>query len=216
MPVFTLGLLFYQILVLPPVDSWVSLQYGGLLFLSLIGGSVYFTFFSSYASASKYSYLGSLRSGVQRVSYEIVIFFMIFSLLRLRDACYLVIGGSLLYLPLLVLLFLSLLAEMGRAPFDFTEGERELVRGYNLEFGGVLFVYLFLREYGFIVLFSCILTRSFFRNFVFGPLFFMYLIVMCRATFPRYRYDILIAFFWRILLPLRMQLFVVYYLLTLL
>lgn len=162
MPLFRFFLLFLHMLVLPPVGYWVGMSYGGLLLLCSVGGSVYCTFFRGYSSKSKYAYLGAIRAGVQRVSYEVCLFLLIFTLLRLGGTCHLVAGGRLLHLPLMVLTFLAVLSELGRSPFDFTEGERELVSGYNLEFGGLLFIYLFLSEYGSIFFFSCVIATSFF------------------------------------------------------
>lgn len=208
-------MLFLHMLVLPFINYWVGLSYGGLLLLCSVGGSVYCTFFRAYSPKSKYSYLGAIRAGVQRISYEVCLFLLIFALLRLGGSCHLVVGGRLLCVPLLVLTFFAILSELGRSPFDFTEGESELVSGYNLEFGRLLFIYLFLSEYGSIFFFSCVIASSFWSwsgRLGFSPLFFLYLFLLCRAALPRYRYDMLMAFFWRLLLPIRIQLFVLYYL----
>lgn len=216
-PSFIFGLLFFQILLLPPLDCLLGFAYGGLLLLCLVGVLVYVVFFAGYSSSSKYAYVGALRAGLQSISYEVTLFFLFFCLFRLAGSFSLVPVSSLLLFPLVVNLFLACLAELGRAPFDFTEGERELVSGYHLEFGGVLFVFLFLREYGFMLFFSGLLARAC-LGWTGGPspspFFFLTCFLLCRRTLPRYRYDLLMLFFWRILLPARMQLLLIYYLLT--
>jgi NADH:ubiquinone oxidoreductase subunit H len=160
-PIFGFLLLFFHILVLPFVGYGIGFTYGGLLFLCTIGGSVYGRFFSGYSAKSKYAYLGAIRFGVQRISYEVCLFLLIFRLLRIGNSCHLIVGGNLIQIPLLIITFLAVLAELGRSPFDFTEGERELVRGYNLEFGGLLFIYLFLTEYARMFFFSRAIAASF-------------------------------------------------------
>lgn len=130
--------------------------------MSIIGIRVYRHFFVGFIRISKYSGLGSLRAIIQRVSYEVIFFFVLFCLIiiYLTFRRLLIFGFYLLILSFLF--FLLVLAEVGRAPFDFTEGERELVRGYNLEYRSLIFIFLFLSEYGMLVLFRILLSRVFF------------------------------------------------------
>jgi len=217
MPLLGFGLLFFQMLLIPALSCFLGFAYGGLLLLCLVGVLVYTTFFLGYYSSSKYAYVGALRAGVQRISYEVVLFFLFFSVLRLSGSFGLVPGFSLILLFLFFILFLVCLAELGRAPFDFTEGERELVRGYNLEYRGVLFVFIFLSEYGFMLFFSGLLSRLCFGwagGPSLSPFLVLTLFLLCRRALPRYRYDLLMLFFWRVLLPVSMQIFLLRYLIT--
>lgn len=112
--------------------------------------------------------------------------------------------------PILLLWLISAVAETNRTPFDFAEGESELVSGFNVEFGGVGFALLFIAEY------ASILGLSYVRSFFFiypkelsflGATLFSIFWVWLRATLPRYRYDKLIFLAWTSILPLRLGLF---------
>lgn len=150
---------------------------------------------------SKFGTIGAIRSSSQSVSYEIA-----FSLYVL---CVLVhvnifefsvfFSGSLFFL--ILPFFIMIVAELSRAPFDFSEGESELVRGFNVEFSRVAFVLLFLSEYGRLIFF-CVIFRVMFFDFSLLIVFLLFrVIIFIRSSYPRYRYDKMISFFWFTLLP---------------
>lgn len=147
--------------------------YSFLFFFSLIGFSVYPIILRGIFSFSKYSFIGSLRSASQSISYEITFsFYMLIFLLFF-------FGLELISLNIFIFFFnfdffFLILAELNRAPFDFAEGESELVSGFNVEFSSVPFVLFFLAEYG-ILLFFCVFISIFFLIFLFFfPLFFFF------------------------------------------
>jgi NADH:ubiquinone oxidoreductase subunit H len=117
-------------------------------------------FFSGWGGGRIFSFLGGIRASAQIVSYEVVLSFVfLMSLmgrftLSFQRVVRLGSGGGSLLIILLPVLITILLAETNRAPFDLTEGESELVRGFNTEFSSTLFVLLFLGEYSFILVFS--------------------------------------------------------------
>jgi NADH-quinone oxidoreductase subunit H len=108
-----------------------------------------------------------------------------------------------------------ILAETNRAPFDFVEGESELVRGFNVEYGGFIFAIIFMAEY-LNILFISVLTVALFLG-AYTPVFpilvviVAYSFVWARAAFPRYRYDLLISLTWVTFLPMRLS-FIVFFL----
>ena len=95
-----------------------------------------------------------------------------------------------------------MVAEVGRSPVDFSEGERELISGFNVEFGGGLFVLVFLREYGMVLSFSFLSSCLFIGCRVVGAGGISLLILMLRSTFPRFRYDLFMGLCWLVVLPL--------------
>lgn len=102
------------------------------------------------------------------------------------------------------------MAESNRTPFDFSEGESELVSGFNVEFGGGLFSFIFICEYGMII-FLCFLSILLFfggSSFLFKMIFLCFFFVWVRCCFPRFRYDLLISRAWKEVLPFVLFFFV--------
>jgi NADH-quinone oxidoreductase subunit H len=200
----------------------------GVLYLFAISSlSVYGIIIAGWASNSKYSFLGALRSAAQMVSYEVSIGLVIITvLLRVgslnlsaiveaqRDGWF-ALG---LLFPMFIVFFISALAETNRHPFDLPEGESELVGGFNTEYSSMTFALFFIGEYMNMILLSA-MTSIFFLggwlapidalDFIPGILWFFTKIAVClfvfiwvRATLPRYRYDQLMRIGWKIFLPL--------------
>jgi NADH-ubiquinone oxidoreductase chain 1 len=182
-----------------------------IIFLVLSSLNVFGTILSGWASNSKYSFLGSIRAIAQTISYEVrfvlIVFFPVFLTKSWnlevinRRFCVLI-----LFIPLFFIFTRSIIAETNRAPFDFAEGESELVSGFNIEYGGGRFVLLFLAEYANILFISAIAVRLFFyRNNIFFyslmVLFIRVLFLFSRGAYPRLRYDLLIKLCWKCYLP---------------
>uniref|UniRef100_A0A0K0D4R3 NADH-ubiquinone oxidoreductase chain 1 n=1 Tax=Angiostrongylus cantonensis TaxID=6313 RepID=A0A0K0D4R3_ANGCA len=169
LPLFTYDLVFLMV----PALSFVGVFF--VVFLCLLGFRVYSVIISGYISKSKYGMIGALRARSQRVSYEIAFSICLLSVMFLFGLLMFKKGFELLMLFMYLPFLIMLIAELNRAPFDFAEGERELVRGYNVEFGRVAFVLLFLREYGIYFMIS--------------------LMIFVRRSYPRYRYDLIMKMF---------------------
>jgi len=144
---------------------------------------------------SKYRIVGAVRARGQSVSYEIAFRIYILCIIIYYNIYRLVGGFNIGLILIFFPFFFMILAELNRAPFDFAEGERELVRGYNVEFGRVSFALLFIGEYGSLLFFRTLASLLFF-NF---SLIFIYIIFSCivfvRRSFPRFRYDIIMGVF---------------------
>jgi len=200
--------------VLPYRYPVTRIPFGGLLLIALVGRSVYIRFLLGFSSKRKYSYMGAIRGVAQSLSFEVVFFFLVFSFISVYKSLTVCAYSRVFYLPLSVLWLLFILAEIGRAPFDFTEAERELVSGFNLEYGAVFFVFIFLSEYGFLLFFSILFSLVFLEWMGF-PCFSFYIAVtlrlVLRAVLPRYRYDSLMGLFWEILLPVSILQMLLYY-----
>lgn len=195
-------LMFLEWLVLPYFFNFFTFDYSIIFFFCLVGFSVYLTLVRGIVSKSKYGILGAIRSRSQSVSYEIAfslyILIIIIHINIFRFVNFFCLDLLLIFLPILIMV----LAELNRAPFDFSEGERELVRGFNLEFSRVAFVLLFLREYGSLLFFSTLVSVLFFSFRIFFVFLIFSILVFIRRSYPRYRYDLIIGFFWFKLLPL--------------
>lgn len=183
--------------------------------MAVLRVGVYFVFGAGVLSSSKYSTLGGLRAVAQTISYEVGFFLVLLSVLvAVRTFDLSRVAYSLpLWLfasspPLALLWFVSSLAETRRAPFDFREGESELVSGFNTEYRAGPFALFFIGEYGFII----IIRALFVVLFIGGggsPLSLLWklrvvltLFVWVRGSVPRVRYDVLIDLAWKALLPL--------------
>jgi len=160
---------------------------------------------------SKYAFLGAIRAAAQTISYEVIIILvMIFPIIIINSLCWNTALNNFpvifLCVPLLLVWFTSTLAETNRAPFDFAEGESELVSGFNIEYQGGLFALLFLGEY-IRIIFIAVTTVVWFIISNFHIVFILFVLLISvfflftRAAYPRYRYDLLIIICWKRFLP---------------
>ena len=179
------------------VRVWVR----NIVFFLLILRSivVYVLFMLGWSSENVYGVLGGLRSSSQIIAYEIIIFFiLILIVIYFNSWNFYNYHYSVFYLfDLFIIWLLVLLVETNRSPYDFAEGESELVSGYNIEYIGVLFAYMFISEYGMLIFFSWV-TRVIFLGWYNFWLVLIFLIVV-RGFIPRRRYDILIRNCWKFL-----------------
>jgi len=169
---------------------------------------VYVLFILGWRRENVYGVLGGLRRSSQIIAYEIIIFFLIilvviyyirWNLLNYKFSVFYI-------LDLFVIWLLILLVETNRRPYDFAEGERELVSGYNIEYIGVLFAYIFISEYGILVFFSWVTSVIFLGYYNFWIV--LIFLVVVRGFIPRRRYDILISNCWKfIFMVLRFLIF---------
>nr|YP_010990616.1 NADH dehydrogenase subunit 1 [Suva longipenna]WOW98943.1 NADH dehydrogenase subunit 1 [Suva longipenna] len=218
-----LGLVISLILWLlyPIYLNFISFIYGLLFFLCCSGFGVYFIMIAGWSSNSIYSLLGSMRSVAQSISYE-VCFFMIILCLVIYIEDFILINFYFFQLniwffffsfPLFFIFFSCVLAETNRSPFDFSEGESELVSGFNVEYSSFSFSLFFLSEYSSMMFMSLMIVMFFFgadfMNFFFflKVVFFVFCFIWVRGTFPRYRYDKLMNLSWKCYLPVVLNYF---------
>nr|YP_009926642.1 NADH dehydrogenase subunit 1 [Tridacna gigas]QNK04065.1 NADH dehydrogenase subunit 1 [Tridacna gigas] len=214
-PAFMFVLSFGVWIIFPSYFPSEYFKYSVLFFLALSATNVFGVILVGWSSNSSYAMLGAMRAIAQSISYEVGMFtvFMCpllvifgFEFQRMMDdpiTVWMYCSSS------LMLWFISILAETNRAPFDFVEGESELVAGFHVEVGGGLFALIALAEYGAIIGMSVFTAVLFFSGanfvlFVGIVLSLCYLFILVRGAMPRYRYDMLMDFCWTKLLPLSM------------
>jgi NADH-quinone oxidoreductase subunit H len=196
----------------------------GLLYFFAFGSLAFYgLMLGGWSSGSKYSFLGAMRAAAQLISYEVALGLSLLGvvmttgslslvqIVEAQDGMWFVVPQFVGFLIFMVAGF----AETARAPFDLPEGDAEIVGGYNTEFGGMRFGSYFMAEYMEILVISAIASACFLGGWhgpgpialaplwmlikiVLGALFFMWI----RASLPRLRYDQLMSFGWKILLPL--------------
>ena len=198
-----------------PIGVLYYFAFGALAFYALMLGG--------WGSGSKYSFLGAMRSAAQLISYEIALGMSLLGVAIQAQSLSLTAivqgQGHLWYvIPQFVgfcIFMVAGFAETNRPPFDLTEGDSEIVGGYNTEFGGMRFGSFFMAEYINMIVIAGIATAAFLGGWH-GPgpdylnplwvilkmLFFIVLFIWVRATLPRFRYDQLMSFGWKVLLPL--------------
>lgn len=206
-----------------PVDKsfMISrLNIGLLYILSIASVGVMGIILAGWASGSKYSLLGGLRSAAQMFSYEIFLGFSLIGPLMIAGSLDLVKIVESQKIPLIVyqpvafvIYLIAALDEINRVPFDLPEAESELVAGFHTEYSGMKFAYFFLAEYANMLIVSAIATIVFLAGWK-GPILpgwlwflikmsiFVYFFIWVRATFPRYRYDQFMRIGWKIMLPI--------------
>nr|ADW93567.1 NADH dehydrogenase subunit 1 [Emoia atrocostata] len=212
---------------LPMPATLTDLNLGLLFLLALSSMAVYSILWSGWASNSKYPLIGALRAVAQTISYEVTLGIILLSVIVLTG------GFSMktflttqenywLFLsswPLAMMWFISTLAETNRAPFDLTEGESELVSGFNVEYAAGPFALFFLAEYANIMMMNtltCILffcptntlcPQLFTTNLMLKTTILTVMFLWVRASYPRFRYDQLMHLLWKNFLPLTLALF---------
>ncbi len=194
---------------------------GVLLLLGISALSGYSVILAGMASRTKYSLFGSLRAAAQVISYEIPMALAIASVVLMAGSLSLVdIVKAQSHLPFaitqpvaFIIYLIAVFAETNRAPFDLPEAESELVGGYHTEYSSMRFAWFFAGEYAHVVIASALIT-TFFLGGWYGPgpdgvwwfaiktLFFVYFFLWVRWTYPRTRYDQLMKFAWKVLIPL--------------
>nr|YP_010944801.1 NADH dehydrogenase subunit 1 [Pyroteuthis margaritifera]WMC20917.1 NADH dehydrogenase subunit 1 [Pyroteuthis margaritifera] len=190
-----------------------------LMFLCVSSLGVYSVMGAGWFSNSKYALLGSVRAVAQSISYEVSMSLILLSCLVLSGSLSLslimkyqvFVWIFFVNFFMMLMWFVSCVAETHRAPFDFAEGESELVSGFNVEYGGVGFAVLFMAEYSNILFMSVLVVGLFFGGIIFvsgygmGLCLFVSLIawlfIWVRASYPRYRYDLLMYLIWKSYLP---------------
>nr|BDQ43639.1 NADH dehydrogenase subunit 1 [Amynthas divergens] len=215
-PTMALTLALMMWAIYPHSHQSYFLQFSVLYFLCVSSMNVYATFMAGYSSNSKYALLGALRGVAQTISYEVSMSLILLSTLVLTMTMDFtkMINYSwmlLMLMPMTVTWFITNLAETNRTPFDFAEGESELVSGFNVEYSSGLFAMIFMAEYMNILvmsLFTSIIFMSMPNTPVSDTILLMktimlaMLFVWVRATFPRMRYDHLMNLTWKSFLPL--------------
>nr|AOY40263.1 NADH dehydrogenase subunit 1 [Bostrichoidea sp. KM-2015] len=214
---FILSLMLW---VLFPFISYIANYSMGILyFLCVSGLGVYGLMVSGWSSNSNYSLLGGLRAVAQTISYEvslalILISFLVFTLsLDLKSFKVYQFYGWFLFIntPMALMWVVSSLAETNRTPFDFAEGESELVSGFNVEYSSGGFALIFLAEYSSIIFMSMLSVLIFLGGDYSDYFFFLKVVLMSffwlwvRGTLPRYRYDKLMGLVWKIYLPVSLS-----------
>nr|AND96744.1 NADH deshydrogenase subunit 1 [Onthophagus nitidior] len=218
-PVMSLFLSLMLWLCVPFLTFLFSFNLGVLYFLCCSSLGVYTIMMAGWSSNSNYSLLGGLRAVAQTISYEVSLFLILLSFLFLVMS--LNLGSFLMYqeymwflllcYPLCMMWFVSSLAETNRTPFDFAEGESELVSGFNVEYSSGGFALIFLAEYSSILFMSLLCSILFLGANLMSITFFLKLVFMSflwiwvRGTLPRYRYDKLMYLCWKSFLPVSLN-----------
>nr|YP_009257098.1 NADH dehydrogenase subunit 1 [Sinibotia reevesae]ANG08475.1 NADH dehydrogenase subunit 1 [Sinibotia reevesae] len=226
-PILALTLAMTLWAPMPMPHPITDLNLGILFVLALSSLAVYSILGSGWASNSKYALIGALRAVAQTISYEVSLGLILLSLIifsggytlqtfnTTQESIWLLIPAW----PLAAMWYISTLAETNRAPFDLTEGESELVSGFNVEYAGGPFALLFLAEYANILLMNTLSAILFLGashtpiipelttiNLMTKAALLSMLFLWVRASYPRFRYDQLMHLVWKNFLPLTLAL----------
>ena len=225
---FTVALAAWAVVPFSATAVLADINIGLLYILAISSLSVYGVVMSGWASNSKYPFLGSLRSAAQMISYEVSIGLIIIgvilstgsmnfsSIVAAQDGDWGLFNWYFLpHFPMLILFFISALAETNRPPFDLPEAESELVAGYQVEYSSTPFLLFMIGELVAVVLMCALISLMFFGGWLspipglpdgifwmvakMGLVFFFFSLV--KAITPRYRYDQLMRLGWKVFLP---------------
>nr|YP_980204.1 NADH dehydrogenase subunit 1 [Heloderma suspectum]AAL10170.1 NADH dehydrogenase subunit 1 [Heloderma suspectum]BAF44005.1 NADH dehydrogenase subunit 1 [Heloderma suspectum] len=225
MPTLALFLALTIWIPVPMPIPLMDLNLGLLFMLAISSMTVYSILWSGWASNSKYALMGAIRAVAQTISYEVTLGIILLSIIILtggytmqtllitQKSTWLIMSSW----PLMMMWYISTLAETNRAPFDLTEGESELVSGFNVEYAAGPFAMFFLAEYTNILLMNTLTCILFFspnssepKNFTMIIMLKTMLLTMTflwvRASYPRFRYDQLMHLLWKQFLPITLAL----------
>nr|UCC46051.1 NADH dehydrogenase subunit 1 [Microdeuterus sp. HEM078] len=218
-PLFMLFLSFFMWSLYPMLVNMFNFDFGFLFFMCCTGAGVYGVLLSGWSSNSNYSLLGGLRSVAQTISYEVSMALIMLNLIifvfSFNMIDFMFYQGYVWFIffsfPLFFCWLSSCLAETNRSPFDFAEGESELVSGFNVEYSGGGFAFIFLSEYMNIIFMSMLTVVMFLGCDLFSILFYLkitfivFWFIWVRGTLPRFRYDKLMYLTWKLFLPLSLN-----------
>nr|YP_010046659.1 NADH dehydrogenase subunit 1 [Aedes rubrithorax]QPJ78590.1 NADH dehydrogenase subunit 1 [Aedes rubrithorax] len=218
-PIFSLFLSLLIWMCLPYLIKLYSFNLGVLFFLCITSLSVYTVMVAGWSSNSNYALLGGLRAVAQTISYEVSLVLILLSFIFLIGnynflSFYLYqkyMWFIVFCFPLALVWFASCLAETNRTPFDFAEGESELVSGFNVEYSSGGFALIFLAEYSSILFMSMLFSVIFLGSDVYSIMFFLkltiisFMFIWVRGTLPRFRYDKLMYLAWKSFLPMSLN-----------
>nr|USH57592.1 NADH dehydrogenase subunit 1 [Papilio bianor]USN89408.1 NADH dehydrogenase subunit 1 [Minois dryas] len=214
---FMLSLMIWM--VIPYYFNLIVFNMGILFFLCCMSLGVYTIMIAGWSSNINYSLLGGLRAVAQTISYEVslillmlsgIILIMDFNLVKFMNYQELIWFMFMMF-PLSLCFMSSLMAEVNRTPFDFAEGESELVSGFNVEYSSGGFALIFLAEYSSILFMSLLFVIIYMGGYDLNLIFYLkmimisFLFVWVRGTLPRYRYDKLMYLCWKSYLPISLN-----------
>nr|ABR45882.1 NADH dehydrogenase subunit 1 [Chilo suppressalis] len=214
---FILSLMIWMLI--PYYYNLISFNLGILFFLCCTSMGVYTVMVAGWSSNSNYSLLGGLRAVAQTISYEVSLalilmssILMIMSFNMMKFMIYQnLIWFIIIMIPLSMCWFSSSLAETNRTPYDFAEGESELVSGFNIEYSSGGFALIFLAEYSSILFMSLLMVLIYMGGYELTLGFYLkislisFLFTWVRGTLPRYRYDKLMYLAWKMYLPISLN-----------
>nr|AWV83249.1 NADH dehydrogenase subunit 1 [Graptopsaltria nigrofuscata]AWV84471.1 NADH dehydrogenase subunit 1 [Graptopsaltria nigrofuscata] len=213
----------------PFLINCISFNFGLLFFFCCSSMSVYSVMMTGWSSNSNYALLGCVRSIAQSISYEVSLILILLCPILMVESFNFVnffffqnnIWLIMLMMPLSICWISSSMAETNRTPFDFSEGESELVSGFNVEYSGMGFAFIFLSEYSSIIFMSLLFCLMFLGGKINSLIFpiqismMMFLFIWVRGTLPRYRYDMLMYLAWKCYLPVTLNLFIFFFMMKL-
>nr|YP_007026237.1 NADH dehydrogenase subunit 1 [Chrysomya albiceps]YP_007026276.1 NADH dehydrogenase subunit 1 [Chrysomya rufifacies]AFV08297.1 NADH dehydrogenase subunit 1 [Chrysomya albiceps]AFV08349.1 NADH dehydrogenase subunit 1 [Chrysomya rufifacies] len=214
-PIFSLFLSLLVWMCMPMFVKLFSFNLGLLFFLCCTSLGVYTVMIAGWSSNSNYALLGGLRAVAQTISYEVSLALVLLSFVFLIGGYNMLmfykyqmfIWFLFIMFPMALVWFSISLAETNRTPFDFAEGESELVSGFNVEYSSGGFALIFLAEYASILFMSMLFCVMFLGSDVFSFMFYIkltfvsFMFIWVRGTLPRFRYDKLMYLAWKSFLP---------------
>nr|ADA62263.1 NADH dehydrogenase subunit 1 [Mengenilla australiensis] len=215
-------MLFWSMIPYNNMMDYFNLSF--LFMLCCLGMNVYSVMMIGWSSNSKFSFLGSIRVIAQMISYEVSLMIFLLSFMGILGSYSLIdleknqiyMWFIMMFMLIFFMILLILLIESNRIPYDFSEGESELVSGFNIDYSGGLFALIFIAEYMSIIFMSFIIELMFFGGKIYSLLFYilvmllMFMFLWVRGSLPRYRYDKLMELAWKIFLPISLM-FLLYY-----